>query len=171
MVFPTHGVQYSRVCGQTVGYGKATPDAFHTLDAGGRSIDSNYVDGISITYGTPRKHIWTLAVGLSKDHQYKPYNCPCAKYPGDSPPSFVGNDYYCESGAYGTYTLNTWYNDPLWDGKNCPAGNSCCSNAGMPWFGKVLPQPSEDDIEARLCCTHSPSDEDFGVELLELYIQ
>ena len=167
VVFPTYGVQYSHVCGQAIGYEKATPSAFQ---AGGRSIDSPYVEGISITYGSPRKHIWTLAVGLSKDYSYSRYNCPCAKHPGDSPPSVVGNDYYCESGAHGAATFS-WYSDPIWDGKNCPIGNSCCSNAGMPWFGKVLPQPTPEDIEARFCCDQQPEDEDFGVELWELYVK
>ena len=173
MVFPTYGMQYSHVCGQAIGYQRATPDAFHSQ---GQSIDSVYVDGLSFTYGSPKKHIWTFAAGLSKDHSYSRWNCPCTKHPGDSPPSFVGNDYYCESGAYGALNPNgvwqfIWYSDPIWDGKNCPAGNSCCSNAGMPWFRKVLPQPTDKNIEARFCCNEAPSNEDFGVEILELYIK
>lgn len=169
VVFPTYGVQYSHVCGQAIGYQKATTSAFQ---AGERSIDSPYVEGVSITYGSPRKHIWTLAVGLSKEYNYSRWNCPCAKHPGDSPPSFVGDDYYCEAGGYGaTAERFDWHSDPIWDGKNCPVGNNCCSNAGMPWFGKVLPQPANDDIETRFCCDEDPSNEDFAVELLELYIK
>ena len=170
MVFPTYGVQYSHVCGQAIGYEKGSPSAFHVRK--GSSIDSPYVEGVSITYGSPRKHLWTLAVGLSKDHDYTAWgwNCPCAKHPGDSPPSFVGNDYYCESGAYGA-SNSSWYSDPIWDGMNCPIGNSCCSNAGMPWFEKLLPQPANDDIETRFCCDENHWNEDFAVELLELYIK
>ena len=75
-------------------------DAFQ----GPRDINSYYVDGMSITYGSPRKHIWTYAVGLSDDHNYNGvYNCPCAKYPGTAPPSFVGDHYYCESGNTGAF--------------------------------------------------------------------
>ena len=41
------------------GYQKGSPDAFS-----GRSqvnANGNYVDGISITRGSPRKHLWTYA--------------------------------------------------------------------------------------------------------------
>ena len=75
-----------------------------------------YVDGISITSGNPRKHVWTYAVGLSDDYNYLQFNCPCAKTPGQDPPTFVGNYYYCESGSTGIFDnkqaiLHT--NDPL----------------------------------------------------------
>ena len=44
-----------------------------------RIFDGVCVDGISITSGSPRKHIWTYAVGLSDDYvYYSYYNCPCA---------------------------------------------------------------------------------------------
>ena len=35
-----------------------------------RSLDGVYVDGMSITTGSPRKHVWTYAVGLNDDHNY-----------------------------------------------------------------------------------------------------
>ena len=41
---------YTNVCGKMRGYQFYTPDAFHTLS---NSIDSYYLDGISITHGTP----------------------------------------------------------------------------------------------------------------------
>ena len=66
------------------------------------SLDEKYVDGISITSGNPRKHVWTYAVGLSDDYNYPCCNCPCAKHPGPDPPPFVGSHYYCESGNTGT---------------------------------------------------------------------
>ena len=66
------------------------------------SINGNYVDGISITLGSSRKHVWTYAAGLSDNYDCKDYNSPCATTPGCSPPAFVGNDYYCESGDVGT---------------------------------------------------------------------
>ena len=64
------------------------------------------------------------------------HNCPCAKYPGDVPPAFVGLDFYCESGMTGGIQGINWtaLEDPLWDGYGCSPGNSCCAQAGMPWF-------------------------------------
>ena len=85
-------------------------DAFH----GPKDINFYYVDGMSITYGSPRKHIRTYAVGLSDDHSYNGgNNCPCAKYPGRAPPSFAGDHYYCESGNTGVFEITLHINDPL----------------------------------------------------------
>ena len=63
--FPTHGLSYSRVCGRLRGYQYGGPDAFNaSIVEKYTSVDSNYVDGVSITYGSnPRKHVWTYAVG------------------------------------------------------------------------------------------------------------
>ena len=111
--FPVKGISYDNICGQAKGYQKGTLDAFvHKI----QSIDGIYVDGISITLGSPRKHVWTYAAGLSDNYDYPKWNCPCATHPGPSPPAFVGNDYYCESGDVGTYDLAPYYlSDPLWD--------------------------------------------------------
>lgn len=47
-------VEYSRVCGQFIGYQVSTPDAFShvTLAGGTHTIDNAYVDGISLTHGS-----------------------------------------------------------------------------------------------------------------------
>ena len=168
VTFSTHGMKYNKVCGQAIGYQRGSPDSFIGPD----DINSYYVDGMSITYGSPRKHIWTYAVGLSDDYNYPNLNCPCAKYPGPALPSFVGDHYYCESGNTGTYDHTTVHiNDPLWDGEGCGAGNNCCTQPGMPWFCRTLPQVVEGDIEVRLCASQDTNDEDLYLELLEIYLQ
>ena len=169
VTFSTHGMKYHKVCGQAVGYQKGSPDGFQPPD----DINSYYVDGMSITYGSPRKHIWTYAVGISDDHNYNGnYNCPCAKYPGPAPPSFVGDHYYCESGNTGTYDFTTVHiNDPLWDGEGCGTDNNCCAQPGMPWFCRTLPQEVEGDIEVRLCADEGLANEELYLELLEIYLQ
>ena len=102
VTFPTHMTPYTKVCGRARGYQFYSPDGF---DHGGRNIESNYVDGLSVTHGRPRNHIWTFAAGLSKDYNYPNWNCPCASpYPGLAAPPFVGEEYFCESGNPGTYT-------------------------------------------------------------------
>ena len=166
VIFPTEGMRYSKVCGQAAGYQYYSMDAFH----GPKDINSYYVDGLSITYGSPRKHLWTYVVGLSDDHNYNgKYNCPCAKYPGPSPPSFVGDHYYCESGNVGPYENTYYINDRLWDGEGCGAGNNCCTQPGMPWFCRTLPQEVNGDIEVRICANQGG--EELYLELLEIYIQ
>ena len=62
--FTTHGFNYSRVCGMIRAYQVGGPDAFdnHGNLRNSPTLDSNYVDGISLTHGvSPRQHIWTFA--------------------------------------------------------------------------------------------------------------
>ena len=61
--YTSHGLQYSQVCGMIRAYQYRTPDAFTSKTQ--LYINSNYVDGVSLTHGVPplRKHIWTFAAG------------------------------------------------------------------------------------------------------------
>ena len=61
--------------------------------------------------------------------------------------------------------------DPLWDGDGCGPGNSCCAQAGMPWFCRTLPQEVSEDIEVRLCSDEGISNEEVYMELMEVYVQ
>ena len=74
---------------------------------------------------------------------------------GQAPPSFVGNDYYCESGSpnHPTGSSFTWFTgDPLWDGAGCGGQESpCCNRAGLPWFKKSLSIPTTASISVRVC--------------------
>ena len=49
---------YSSVCGRVTGYQFASTSA--AQGAAGRSINTYHVDGVSLTYGTPRNHVWTF---------------------------------------------------------------------------------------------------------------
>ena len=170
--FSVHNVGYNKICGKIKGYQKDSADAFGQIISS--SIDNGYVDGISITAGRPRKHVWTYAIGLSDDGTYNgdgQYNCPCAKNPGKSPPAFVGSHYYCESGTTAATTINPYYtNDPLWDGKGCTTFNSCCTNTDQPWFFRQLVMKMKDDIEARLCTDQVFANEGTLVEQIQLYV-
>ena len=173
-LYPTSG-QYSRVCGRVIGYQIGTTDAFG-YHAVGRTIDSYYVYGVSVTHGTPRNHIWTFAAGLSEGGATRrDVNCPCTD-PGHPdnvlPPSFVGNNYYCESGnpTNASYILSRLFStDPLWDGQQCEG--QCCSNGkSPPWFSVELTNTTTDNIEVRICIPQRSVD-DVAIELLELYVQ
>ena len=172
--FPPHGLQYSRVCGRITGYQFYSTDAFGYYNyIGGGSIDIYFVDGIILTHGSPRIHIWTFASGFTQ-YDTTSSGCPCN---GDSfthaLPPYIGNDYFCDSGhRYDSLPPENTYltNDPLWDGAGCVSG-SCCTFNSPPWFCKTLPHPTTDDIELRICSNEPLSSEDILFERAELYVQ
>ena len=170
--FPTNDIPYSRVCGMVIGIQKGTPDAFGHVRV---SINQPYLDGISITYGTPRKHVWSYAAGLSENHVHgghQPLTCPCSKHRGALPLAFVNDHYYCESGTTGGLSHATYFTgDPLWDGKGCIDQDNCCTQPNLPWFFRQLPLTNTDDIEARICYDQSFSDESVFVEEVQFYVQ
>ena len=167
-LFSVHNISYNKICGKIEGYQKGATDGLRES-----SIDSTYVDGISITLGSPRKHVWTYAAGLSDDYKGNHAdNCPCAKHGGRAAPVFVGNHYYCESGNTGPYEIPSYYtNDPLWDGNGCLAGNNCCANTDQPWFFRQMVVERQDDIEARMCADQGFKDEGAVVKQIQLYVQ
>ena len=54
-------IQYTKICGKAIGYQYGHTDAFAGLHG---NIDQVYVDGLSITHGTPRQHLWTYAAAV-----------------------------------------------------------------------------------------------------------
>jgi len=171
--FSTQHVAYSRVCGMVLGYQKGTTDGFANHHYEARSIDGPYVDGVSITYGTPRIHIWTYGMGYTKKTDNPVSNCPCSRYAGHFPSSFVRDDYYCEARALSSPDDNNQYiiSELVWDGKGCPDENSCCSFANHPWFFKQIPLTSNKNLEARICHNEVFSNEGVLVKEIKLYVQ
>ena len=114
--YTTGSEQYDQVCGRIVGYQLGIPNAF---DATGRSIDTDYVNGISVTHSSPRQHIWTFAAGV--DEQIRGHTRPCiiGNTAARRPPSFVGQNYFYETGitsGFGGDGVLYPNGDPLWDG-------------------------------------------------------
>jgi hypothetical protein len=174
-MFPTQGIQYSQVCGRIIGYQVVATEAF--IGSVGRTIDERYVDGVSLTYGSPRQHIWTFAIALDEYPSHLVSICPCTNFNEQytvNIPSFVGNDYFCETGVppgqrYG-YT-SFYAADPLWDGQGCGPTSSCCTFSNPPWFCKQLPQSTNADLEVRLCSRSRASIENTPIELIEIYVK
>ena len=101
-----------------------------------KSTNEACVDGLSITLGRHRKHVWTYAVGFS-DELSSLGNCPCGATPGEAAFPFMKDDYCCESGSPTTGRPSNAFltSDPLWDGSGCiAANNNCHTNHDMPWF-------------------------------------
>ena len=112
MSINTCGASYQMICGRFSGYQVGTPDAFLNNQGLGYSLETYYIDGVSITYGSVynRQHVYTYAAGVMEFSSVAA--CPCAW--GTPPPAFLGSDYYCESGNNtSTTSTGTIYNDDL----------------------------------------------------------
>ena len=174
--FPVHGIEYSHVCGRVIGYQVGFTDAFHSYNVRGQGIDSYYLCGISITHGFPRQHIWSFAAAVGDGYTTESEICPCTRSgtSGDAAsPSFVGQDYFCDSGLTGSSYINSFLyaDDPLWDGQGCDGTSTCCEFNNPPWFCKQLPQPTTDNIELRICEHVTAPSVDTPFEMVKLYIK
>ena len=176
-VFPVHGIEYSHVCGRVIGYQIGAPDGFFGYNERyQKKIDNYFLSGISLTYESPRQHIWAFVNALTEGDgfEYVSQLCPCTNtnvnYTASVPP-FVGEDYFCDTGYDGLWIDGVLYHDdPLWDGQGCGSTSSCCEFNNPPWFCKQLPQPTSQDIEMRLCENSGSNYEDSPFEIVELYI-
>ena len=186
--FPVHGTEYSRVCGRVISYQYGSPNGFapFLFRVSSQSIDGAYVEGILLTHGTPRQHIWSfvgaLGENLSMDRNFQVANvCPCMLTNNDgyylrniTIPPWVGNSYFCDTAKEDTnYNATLLYSDdPLWDGEGCESNSTCCEFNNPPWFCKQLPQPTTNDIELRLCKAFPiRSEDDTPFELVDIFIK
>ena len=177
--FSTNDIPYNKVCGKVIAYQEGSPDAQcpytgRQTDRLIHTIEEVYLDGVSITHGTPRQHIWSFIASIAENFN-DCTGCPCyAEFNGDRIP-FIENNFFCDS------AIDTWrhhihihvlhLDDPLWDGEGCGSNNHCCSYNNPPWFCTELDQSTSDDIELRLCADQETSDEDVPIEHIELYVQ
>lgn len=179
--FSTARMEYSEVCGRIIGYQYGTPGGINPYGhASTYNIDSYYTEGVSLTHGSPRKHIWTF-INSHSENIFITSNgrvgCPCAPNSGirdKAPPTFVGQDYFCESGSPGKPELEKLYtNDPLWDGQQCGLiETTCCKiHSSLPWFHKTLATITTDNIEMRVCGNNGIEIEDSPVSLVEIYVK
>ena len=174
--FSTHGIPFSKVCGQVIGYQDFSTDAFRPYFSNQyRTIDDLYADGVSITYSShPRQHIWTFVAALSEVTPFGISICPCSLpsvFTSRVSP-FIGNDHYCETGSRHSYTNHVYVEDPLWDGEGCGNVSTCCEGERKPWFYKNLIQPVTSDIEVRVCADdYRGGNEDVYIEIISIFVQ
>ena len=175
LTYSSGSEQYDQVCGRIIGYQLGSPDAFR---GSWLSINTSYVDGISVTHGFPRQHIWTFAAGVHEHMLYNWSTCPCVAGSTNEIrnyiPSFVGQNYFCETGLTQWNTTDGIFwpdGDPLWDGQGCGPTSSCCTFNSPPWFNVQLPSPTTDYIEVRICNIKGIGRDDTPIEFMELYVK
>ena len=90
VVFSTHRMKYTKVTGRVIDYQYASPDGFRPYGHASHParctfdeayLDEAYLDGVSITHGTPRQHVWSFAAAHSEQVQRSligtTYSCLC----------------------------------------------------------------------------------------------
>ena len=183
--FPSNGISYSQVCGRVLGYQYIKGShKYKKSNLNRDNLNANYINGVSITHGLPRHHIWTLMAGLenakksrtrktkrTKRCKRNEYNCPCGSAGNDNIQTFIGKNYFCESGDLdwedGLNTLN-----PLWDGNGCNScEEDCCAVPNLPWFHRDYGGTTTNDfLELRVCST-TDTKRDVPVRYVEIYVQ
>ena len=173
-IFQTNGISYSQICGKVAGYQKESTDAFNTNI---NDINGVYLDGVSITRGSPRQHVWSYIAGHNSNTNTG-NTCPCntGATNTNTVPSFVGEHYYCESGTNSNPSQVVYTEDPLWDGNDCLSNEvPCCTGTGpsvLPWFFRDYGNATITDyIELRVCGSSGWNDEDTPVQLYEIYVK
>ncbi len=173
--YPSNGHTYSHVCGRVIAYQKGSSDGLANAVTG-VGLEGVYVDGISITHGAPgsRSHIWTFAVVVN-DFDIDGRICPCTNtnpWPF-TVPSFIGNNYFCDTGDHDAGFVNGRYypDEPLFDGEGCGSGSTCCQFNTPPWFSTELPQPTSDNLEIRICGDEGVGNEDAIISMIDIYIR
>ena len=176
VIFHVHSL-YFKICGKIQAYQLGSPNTFFDNGRGvNLSIEGNYIDGVSLTHGHPRQHIWTFAGALDEIGTFPDSNCPCTNIfqaiNASQPPAYVGDDYFCDTASSSIFTNGLFYRDDLlWNGAGCGPLNTCCSFNHPPWFYKQLPWPTTDDIEMRVCRDQLSNNEDILIKDIEIYIQ
>ena len=143
IIFPLMNMSYSHICGTVESFWFGSPDGF--IGSGrspGTTINDNYVDGISLTYGkeSSRTHIWTFIADDGANNQPCPSNIP----------EYVGRNNTCLK----------WFG-------TCSNHSSCSSS-----FFRQLQQPVTDDIEMRLCRDQHRRRDSEGIYIgnMEIYV-
>ena len=88
------------------------------------SIDQRYVYGVSLTHGqNPRKHVWTFVGAIDETSRDPTFKCPCINTninPSSiTIPSFIGNDYFCDTSLsehYSTHVMKIHPNGLVFSG-------------------------------------------------------
>ncbi len=165
MVFPVHGIPYTRVSGRVHAYQHNRLHGAEGFSEGLLAdINEPYVYGVSVTNnGSAREHIWSFTSRYITDiHMQFPQIVP-----------ITGEDFFCDRSetSFGRFGNSQYQRELLWDAVDCTESGvtyPCCDHAS--WFCQELNETSTTDLEVRVC-TGEGNHVDYPVILLELYVQ
>ena len=148
-----------RLYGRVKAYQFRMPDAFFQHTANSLGINEAYLSGISITLGgtlgmpphsggMDATHI-SFSAGATQstaDAAIMDNRCPCDT--GSPSPTFVGEDYFCESAIEDDISSDLtqfdstfFFRDCLWDGDGCADSNNVTRGSITHILSKIwLPQ-------------------------------
>lgn len=153
---------FTRIAGRIEALARGDLEAFSVGVAA--SLDNTYVDGISITVGEPRTHVFTLGVGTANSAGA----CPCNN--GVAPPAYVGAAMLCEdrppsAEAEGEFDIeNALFDD---DARNAACNMSFAPNE----FDITLPAPSTGPIEIRVMVDGDDAQEAILLQRLDISVK
>lgn len=167
--FSTAGVEYDQVCGRVTGRTADTPNGFRpTNNNNDNLVDGiTLVDGLTVTYSSPIRHIWTFSAHFNPSMDR--FSCPCNPNVNNInmlAVNFANGSYFCDYSRPNE-------NRPLWTG-DCgdlmTTVPECCNPNGPPYFSATLDEPTTENVDVRIC-TNVNSPESVYVESMELFIQ
>ena len=161
VIYLSNGTSYSQVCGTVRVHPAGTPDGFasHNRPCNGQSVNQNYVDGVSLTYGVSsnRNHIWTYtAAVLVVDGGIGCCNCNNNNMTNIPATNFTCANAYCSD-------ANSCFPNTLW-------GNDTQQCFGNVTFYRQLSVSTTDNIEMRVCRDEPRSNEDILISFVELFV-
>ena len=158
---------YTQVCGRVRAYQIGDTNGFFPSYKTSIGIDDAYLNGVSITYGMPRRHVWSFVSGYSStsDNYHYGWLCPCIA-DRQVTPNYVNESHFCDVGASMRPEREKLYTNSLWDEMDClMTGDGCCSGR---YFVAELTAPTSDNLEVRICGKENAG---VGVDQIELYVK
>ncbi|MCC7110692.1 MAG: hypothetical protein IT382_15470 [Deltaproteobacteria bacterium] len=162
---------FTEVRGTVRALGAGGSDAFRDQAP---SASERYLDGVALTVGTPRRHLFAFAHGLSDGFgtDSPASECPCAG--GTSPPTFVGGAYLCEAPRASVLPDGTRLydnDDVLFDGLLIDDPGCVGAPESAPEFQVALGASSDEALELHVMQSQAPSDEDLAIVAVELWVR
>ncbi|MCC7075146.1 MAG: hypothetical protein IT383_27785 [Deltaproteobacteria bacterium] len=137
------------------------------------SADARYVDGIALTIGAPRRHVFAFVQGLGD--AFGPgllgSECPCSG--GPQAPSFVASAYVCEEPRLSVDGTGRFYDnsDVLFDGLDVDEVSCQGSIESAPDFQASVGAATIEDLQLHVMMSQGPGDEDLAIISADLWIR